>query len=112
MSTSAIDVVARAAAETASRRKSILAMGMAVLAAGAANAGVTEAKKKKGKDCKKKEKQRCANDAAACKVSLAPVCQGADPADCIALQNCCDSCSSNEFLTCLILAQASVEAFA
>jgi hypothetical protein len=113
MSPSAVDVVAREAAERASRRKSILAVGMAVLAAGAANAGVTEAKKKKGKDCKKKEKQRCANDAAACKPVVAAECGMADPAECLALQNCCDQCSANGFLTCLIgVSAASVEAFA
>jgi hypothetical protein len=93
--------MARDAVESASRRISLLTLGAAVLAAGAAaNAGVTEAKKK-GKKCGQKEKQRCSNDAESCKASLVPTCQQVDPERCIALQACCDQCSANGFLTCV-----------
>lgn len=112
MSMGAVDAVAREAVEQASRRKSILAMGLAVLAAGAANAGVTGAKKK-GTDCKKKEKQRCSRDAATCKPLVASNCGMLSPAGCLALQNCCDECSANGLMTCFVgVLGASVEAFA
>ncbi|MDQ2652253.1 MAG: hypothetical protein M3Z20_04325 [Chloroflexota bacterium] len=106
------DVAVRGTSDGVSRRKSLLALGMAVLAANAANTDVTEAKKKKGKTCKKKEKQRCRKDAATCKPQVAAIC-GLGPAQCLAAQNCCDECAANGFLTCLIgVTGASVESFA
>jgi hypothetical protein len=114
MITTSVDASAREAVDRATRRKSLLAMGMAVLAAGAANTGVTEAKKKKGKDCKKKEKQRCSKDAAACRPQVAAICQ-LEPAECLAAQNCCDECSANGVLTCILAlspAAASFKSFA
>jgi hypothetical protein len=100
MRTSAVDVVASETGEPASRRKSVLALGMAVLAAKAVRPGVIQAKKK-GKNCAKKEQQRCSNDALACKSSLATTCQQVDPARCVALLGCCDQCSATGFLTCV-----------
>ena len=105
MITSAIDASARDAVERASRRKSLLAMGLAVLAAKAATTGVTEAKKK-GPDCKKKEKQRCSKDAAACRPQVAAICE-LEPAQCLAAQNCCDECSANGVLTCILAVTAA-----
>lgn len=93
------DVAARAASERASRRQSMMALGMAVVAAGATNADVTEARKK-GNTCKKREKKRCSNDAAACKPLVASICQ-LGPAECIAAQDCCDECSADGLVTCL-----------
>lgn len=111
MSSSVVDTLARETIEQASRRKSLLALGMAVLAAGATTAGVTEAKKK-GKSCKQKQKQRCSNDAAACKPQVAAICQ-LSPAQCLAAQNCCDQCSANGVLTCIVgISAASIESFA
>jgi hypothetical protein len=91
-----------------SRRASLLTLGGAALAASVTNAGVSEAKKK-GKDCKKKEKQRCSNDAAACINTFLAVCE-LTPPECAALQACCDECSSDGVLTCLLAASASAVA--
>ena len=102
MGKNVVEASLREAGEQASRRTSLLALGMAVLAAGASHGGVTEARNK-GKDCKKKEKQRCQSDVAACRATLAPFCAG-DPTTCIILGACCDTCSSNGFLTCLMAA--------
>jgi hypothetical protein len=109
MSTSAFDALTREAAVGVSRRGSLLTMGAAALAASMANAGVSEAKKKKGKDSKKKEKQRCSKDAAACKPTLASICE-LTPAECAAAQTCCDECSADGFLTCLLIITASATA--
>jgi len=90
---------ASGANDQASRRKSVLALGMALLAAGAASTGVTEAKKSKG--CQAKQAERCSNDAAACRSQVAAFCSGGgDQATCLAVQNCCDACSADGFLTC------------
>ena len=93
-----VDVLAQEDADRGSRRQSLVALGLAVLAAGAANAGVSEAKK--GNTCKKKAKKRCNADAEACKPLVASICQ-MDPVTCLAAQNCCDECSANGFVTCL-----------
>jgi hypothetical protein len=106
MNTNAFDAITRRAAEGISRRRSLLTLGGAALAATIATPKLSEAKKKKGKDCKKKEKQRCSKDAAACKATIQPLCDPGDPATCLILQNCCEECSANGFLTCLILATA------
>lgn len=85
--------------EQSTRRKSLLALGMAVLAVGAAGTGVTDAKNRKG--CKAKQTQRCNNDAAACRSKVAAFCTGVgDQAACLAVQNCCDAFSADGFLNC------------
>lgn len=84
------------------RRTSLLTLGGAGLAASLAMPQLGDAKKKKGKDCKKKEKQRCSSDAAACKQTVAIACQ--DPAGCFEESLCCEECSASGFLTCLIAA--------
>jgi hypothetical protein len=109
MDTNAFDTVTRAATAAVSRRGSLLMLGGAALGAAGATPSVGEAKKKKGKDCKKKAKQRCSNDTAAC-IAEAPVaCEG--DAECIAdVIGCCNNCSANAFLTCLIAASGSAAA--
>ncbi len=102
MNTESFDTVTRLAAEGISRRRSLITLGSAAIVATVTRPSASEAKKK-GPDCKKKEKQRCASDAAACRATLAPFCAG-DPTTCIILGACCDTCSSNGFLTCLIAA--------
>jgi hypothetical protein len=62
--------------------------------------------KKKGQDRKNKEKQRCSKDAAACKATVQTLCEPSDPATCLIIQNCCEECSANGFVECLILASA------
>lgn len=96
-----IDVAARQVAG-ASRRQSLMALGSAVLAA-SAPAEVTAAGKKgkKNKKCKKKSKRQCKHDAAACKPKVASIC-GLTPAQCLEAVNCCNECSANGFLTCLV----------
>jgi hypothetical protein len=101
MITQAFESVTRQAAAAVSRRTSLLTLGGAALAASIATPDVSEAKK--GKDCKKKEKQRCSKDAAACKTTVIDVCE--DEAACLAaLTPCCDECSANGFFTCFIAA--------
>lgn len=103
MSTHRIDGIARTAATRLSRRSSLLTLGGAALAAPLATQRLGEAKKKKGKDCKKKEKQRCNNDAAACLDTLTLACEG-DP-ECVAQFGvCCDACSASGFLACFVAA--------
>jgi hypothetical protein len=100
MTTSAIAATGLGAVERPPRRTSLLGVATALLATGAANAGVTAAKKQ-GKKCRKKEKTRCSKDAAACKTSLAATCQQLGPELCAALMGCCDQCSAAGFLTCV-----------
>lgn len=104
VSTSAFDTFAREAASGVSRRGSLLTIGGAALAAGVTNAGVSVAKKKK--TCKKKQNQRCNNDAAGCRAQVPAACNN-NP-ECVAEASlCCDTCSANGFLTCLIAASAA-----
>jgi hypothetical protein len=85
------------------RRRSALALGGGILAARGAFPGVSTARKKKSKSCKKQETQRCNTDAAACKNTVALGCAPGDPTDCAAEKACCDTCSANGFITCLLL---------
>jgi hypothetical protein len=121
MTTPAIDALARQAARL-SRRRSLLTLGGAVLAATTATAvePVSARKhknkrnnKKNGKnggkgnggDCQKKEQQRCSNDAAACKAAVQPLCNADNIEECLAIQTCCEECSAGGFLTCLLATQ-------
>jgi hypothetical protein len=101
----ALDDVAREAVAMPSQRKSLLALGAAMLAAGTSNAGLSEARKK-GKSSKKRNRKRCKKDAAACKTTIqVALCPDADPALCITAQKCCDTCSVNGVMVCLITHQ-------
>jgi hypothetical protein len=105
MNSQVLESVTRRAAAAVSRRSSLVTLGGTALAASLAMPGVSEAKKKKGKDCKKKEKQRCSNDTADCIATLqaTPSCD----ATCVALLTpCCETCSANGFLTCFLAAEA------
>jgi hypothetical protein len=102
MNSQALETATRRAAAAVSRRSSFLTLGGAALAATMARPDIGEAKKK-GKNCKKKEKQRCNNDTDACISTLTTACMG--DATCIAeLTPCCETCSANGFLTCFIAA--------
>lgn len=99
MSIKAFDTVTHRALEGISRRRSLLTLGGAAIGATIARPSAIEAKKKG--TCRKKEQQRCTNDAAACRATVLVVCQPPDSDRCLALQDCCDSCSANGFATCL-----------
>jgi hypothetical protein len=108
MHSKAFETLTRGMMQGISRRSSLLSLGGAALAATMAAPVVGEAKKKKksGNKGKDKEKKRCSKDAAACKNTVQPLCDPADPAACLIIQNCCEECSANGFLECLILASA------
>jgi hypothetical protein len=109
MNSRAFEALTRRTAGGISRRSSLLSLGGAALAATLVTGDVTAAKKKKksGDKCKEKETKRCNKDAASCKDTVQPLCDPADPATCLILQNCCEECSANGFLECLILASAA-----
>jgi len=105
MRTGPFDTVTRHAGAAVSRRTSLLSLGGAAMLAGASASGISVAKKKnKGNTCKDKEKKRCNNDAQACRNTVATYCAIAecDPANALALQACCDTCSVDGFITCQI----------
>ena len=100
MISTTFDAVARRAAESVSRRASLLTLGGAALAATAAAPGVSLAKKGKkcGKKTKKQEQKRCKRDAAACRKAIQ--CEGEEPSPCIRLRACCETCSAGGFAEC------------
>jgi hypothetical protein len=106
MSTQMFDTVTRRVAGL-SRRRSLLSLGGAALAATVTSPRLSAAKKKnkKGADCKQKEKQRCSKDAAACKATITPLCSPDNPAACLAVQACCEECSANGLVTCFLATQ-------
>lgn len=85
------------------RRKSALVLGSAILVGSGAFPSIGAARKKKSKSCKKQENRRCSTDAAACKNTVALGCSPDDLTNCAAEKTCCDSCSANGFITCLLL---------
>jgi hypothetical protein len=106
MPTHGIESIARRAAFSVSRRRSLVTLGGAALAAPLASPRLSGAKNRtRGKDCKKKEKQRCNSDIAACKGTVLLSCP--DPAGCPAAQFCCEDCSASGFIACLIRAARS-----
>ena len=67
---------------------------------------VTSTRKKQGKKCRQQEAQRCSADAAACRTQVLAIC--GDNAECIAGGNlCCDTCSADGLLTCLLVQSGS-----
>lgn len=102
MDIQAFDAVTRRAAEGISRRHSLLALGGVAAGAVLARPVTGEAKKKKNKKCKKKEKRRCKADAAACKVSVQATCQPPTAPECLVFLSCCDTCSADGFISCMI----------
>lgn len=103
MNNFAFDILARRTVDGVSRRASLATLSGAALAV-AARPDVSEAKKKKGKSCGKKQKQKCNGVESQCVATGAALCQG-DP-DCLAAINlCCQECFADEFLNCLIAQQ-------
>lgn len=104
MNSTAFDTLTRTSAQGVSRRTSFLAIGSAALAATLATGGSSAAKNKKnGNKGADKKKKRCNKDAAACKDTLQPLCTPENQVECLKLQQCCEECSANGFLECLIL---------
>ncbi len=110
MTTPTIDTLAHRAARF-SRRRSLLTLGGAVIAATTATVEPGFAKKNKkngrkgnGGDCKKREQQRCSSDATACKATVQLLCNVDNPDVelCLLLQTCCEECSAGGFLTCAV----------
>jgi hypothetical protein len=105
MSTQSFTTLTRHAAAVISRRASLLSFGGAALgtAAAVASPSVSGAGKK-GEDCKSKARQRCTRDAAGCRAMGPDLCDN-DPTCIAQVTFCCDTCSANGFLTCLLGAQ-------
>jgi hypothetical protein len=98
MSEQTFDRFTRQAAVAISRRNSLLALGGATLATGLARSSASAAKdndKKKAKKAKKKFKKQCNQKKDQCRTLLLGLPGGA------AALFCCDSCFSDDFLSCL-----------
>jgi hypothetical protein len=105
MDSNHFDALARTA--SSSRRATLATM---LAAAGGLTALATgEAKQKKGKDCGKKERQRCNADAETCRSLILAQCE-LDPAGCQALAACCDTCSADGLLRCALELQTTMAA--
>jgi hypothetical protein len=67
---------------------------------------VSGAAKKQGKKCRNKEEQRCLADIASCRAQVVAGCQGSP--QCVANSApCCDTCSADGLLNCLLVASSS-----
>ncbi|MCA9863230.1 MAG: hypothetical protein R2853_05950 [Thermomicrobiales bacterium] len=63
-------------------------------------------RKKRNTQCLAKEEDRCSADAAACRTQVLVVCGSND--QCVAdATPCCETCSANGFVSCLLLSGAS-----
>lgn len=99
MQTHVLDIITRRAARQINRRHSLLTLDGAALAATAiAQPERASAGKKQGKDCQKKERQRCANDSEACRLTVLLNCE--TPGGCGVAARCCDECTATGFATC------------
>jgi hypothetical protein len=98
-----LDTFTRHAASLSNRRQSLFTLGGAALAATAISQPErAAAKKKKGQDCQKKERQRCTNDTEACRLTVLLNC--GQPGGCGAAARCCDACTATGFATCALTA--------
>jgi len=104
MRTHVLDTIARRASLAVSRRQSLLTLGSAALATAAIAPPEPAAAKKQGKDCQKKERQRCANDTEACRLTVLLNCE--PPGQCGAAARCCEACTATGFANCVIQATA------
>lgn len=103
MPTHILESITRRASLAVNRRQSLHALGGAALATTAmAQPERATAKKKKGKDCQKKEQQRCANDTEACRLTVLLNCQ--QPGQCGDAARCCEACTATGFVDCVIRA--------
>ena len=110
MRTHVLNLLTRRAASQVTRRHSLLTLGGAALSATAiAQPERASARKKKGKDCGKKERQRCNADAETCRSLILAQCE-LDPAGCQALAACCDTCSADGLLRCALELQTTMAA--
>jgi hypothetical protein len=101
MRTHVLNLITRRAASQITRRHSLLTLGGAALSATAiAQPERATARKKKGKDCQKKERQRCANDAEACRLTVLLSC--GQPGACGEAARCCDECTAAGFAACAL----------
>jgi hypothetical protein len=101
MRTHVLNLLTRRAASQVTRRHSLLTLGGAALSATAiAQPEPASARKKKGKDCGKKEQQRCARDAEACRLTVLLNCT--QPGECGEAARCCDECTATGFATCAL----------
>ena len=65
--------------------------------------------KKKGPDCGKRAEQRCSSDIETCRALIMGRCE--DSLEyCLTLAACCDTCSANGVLTCLMEQQEAMTA--
>ncbi len=92
------------AAAGITRRRSLRALGGAALTATTFalpdRAAARNKKKKKGKTCQDRERQRCAIDADACHDTTLRTCT--TPGGCLYTLVCCDECTATGFLTCAL----------
>jgi hypothetical protein len=96
-----LDIIMRRAARQVTRRTSLLTLGGAAIAATTiAQPERASARKKKGKDCGKKERQRCANDIEACRLTVLLNC--GQPGGCSDAARCCEACTAAGFATCAL----------
>jgi hypothetical protein len=103
MQTHHVQTAKQRIATMASRRLSLVALGGAALAA-----ATGEVAGKGGQSCGKKKQKRCRKDAAGCRNNLLAACAG-DP-DCAgSLTSCCETCSANGFVSCLIASGAIID---
>jgi hypothetical protein len=97
---SAFDAVSRRAAESISRRRSLLTLGGAALGATLATPSASEAKKRLS--CKEKEQRRCKRDADACKAYIDEFCAPNPAPECTIVKPCCENCSAAGFFDCVL----------
>lgn len=90
------------AAAGITRRRSLRALGGAALAASiiARPGRATARKKKKGKTCQDRERQRCAIDADACHDTTLRTCTAIE--GCLYTLVCCEECTATGFYTCVL----------
>ncbi len=69
--------------------------------------GEARRKKKRATNCGKKATQRCTADAATCRTLFLANCADVDGA-CEKLATCCDNCSADGLLSCLMTLQNSM----
>ena len=100
MRTQFLDMFTHRAVRQVSRRRSLLSLGSAALTVTAMAQPEHAAGKKKGSSCQKKESQRCAKDAEACRLTVALNC--VVPGGCEEGIRCCAECSATGFFDCAV----------
>jgi hypothetical protein len=117
MSTNIVDALSRHAAQSTTRRGSILTLGGALTAAVAPSLAQAKKADKKAKKAKKRRAQQrateraeneanqvCANQVPACKAEILAVC-GLSGGRCLLAAECCSSlgvCNATELISCVV----------